>query len=267
MGKFLKVLSVSFQQEFTYRLNFIMWRVRNVMQILVFYFLWNSVFQDSGVNYFGYTKEKIIAYAFLLIFVRAVILSSRSIDVSGIISSGELSNYLLKPINFFKYWMTRDLSSKLLNIIFSFIEISVLFLILQPTLFIQSNILHIFFFVLALIIAAVIFFSISMLTSFVPFWIPEVGWGAQFLVIIIFIEFLSGAFFPLDVFPDVVQKILKLTPFPYLVFVPIKTYLGIEDVKTIIVNLTIGSIWAMSLMFLVKKVWQKGLKEYEAVGR
>lgn len=267
MGKYAKVLSISFQQEFTYRLSFIMWRLRNVMQILVFYFLWNSVFQNTNANYFGYTKEKIIAYAFLLIFVRAITLSSRSVDVAGIIQNGELSNYLLKPVNFFKYWLTRDVSSKLLNIIFSIFEITILFIILRPSIYIQTNLLHLSFFVLSLVIASLIFFSITMLTSFVPFWIPEVGWGAQFLVIIIFVEFLSGAFFPLDVFPSVIQNILKLTPFPYLIFVPIKMYLGMEDLGSIISSLAIGLGWFLILIYFVKKVWQKGLKVYEAVGR
>ena len=267
MGKYLKILSASFQQEFTYRLNFIMWRVRNVMQILVFYFLWNSVFQNPNSNYFGYTKEKIIAYVFLLIFVRAIVLSSRSVDVAGIISNGELSNYLLKPVNFFKYWLTRDMSSKFLNIIFSLFEITILFTILKPNLYLQTSLLHLSLFALSLIIAALIFFSITMLTSFVPFWIPEIGWGAQFLVIIIFVEFLSGAFFPLDVFPNVIQNVLKLTPFPYLIFVPIKMYLGMDDLRTTILSLTIGFGWVLILMYFVKKVWPKGLKIYEAVGR
>lgn len=267
MRKFFKILGISFHQEFTYRLNFVMWRVRNVMQVLVFFFLWSSVFQNTNINYFGYNKEKIIAYAFILILVRAIVMSSRSVDVAGIISNGELSNYLLKPINFFKYWLTRDISSKILNISFSFLEITILFLILKPEIFIQTNSIQILLFISSLVIACLIFFSISMLTSFVPFWIPEIAWGAQFLVIVIFVEFLSGAFFPLDIFPLFLQNILKITPFPYLVFVPIKTYLGTETLQVTLISLLIGLIWSLILLGITKKVWQKGLKVYEAVGR
>jgi len=267
MSKYLQILKISFQQEFTYRLNFIMWRVRNVIQILVFFFLWSSVFAVQGSNYFGYDKEKIIAYAFLLIFVRAIVMSSRSVDVAGIISNGELSNLLIKPVNFFKYWITRDISSKSLNIIFSIFEIVILFLILKPNIFIQTNFFQIILFIISLLIAALIFFCIAMLTSFIPFWIPEVSWGAQFLVIVVFVEFLSGAFFPLDVFPETVFKILRFTPFPHLIFVPIKTYLGVESLSTTFVSLSIGLTWSLILWILMKRVWQKGLKIYEAVGR
>ena len=134
-------------------------------------------------------------------------------------------------------------------------------------MFIQTDPIQILLFIFSLIIAASIFFSIAMLTSFIPFWIPEVSWGAQFLIIVIFVEFLSGAFFPLDVFPEAIFKILQFTPFPYLIFVPIKTYLGVATSITTPWSLLIGFTWSLILWILMKRVWQKGLKIYEAVGR
>lgn len=238
-----------------------------MMQIVVFFFLWSSVFANSESVYFGYNREKIIAYAFLLILVRACVMSSRSIDISGIISNGELSNYLLKPINFFKYWLARDLSSKSLNIFFSVFEITIFFIMLKPEIYIQTSAFQIILFLISLLIASLIFFNISMLASLVPFWMPEIGWGAQFLVVVIFAEFLSGAFFPLDVLPIVLQNILKFTPFPYLVFIPIKTYLGEYTIQKTLFNLLLGLLWSLILMNITKRVWKKGLKIYEAVGR
>ncbi len=267
MKKYLSILKISFQQEFAYRLNFVMWRIRNIIQILVFFFLWNSVYESDSVSHFGYTKEKIIAYVFLLIFVRAIVLSSRSVDVAGHVANGDLSNYLLKPVSYFKYWITRDVGSKILNVLFSSLEIGVLYLIFKPDIYIQQNILYILLFFLSLIIAGFIYFNIIMLTNSVPFWVPEVAWGAQFLVTIIAVEFLSGAFFPLDVLPNAFLNFLKLTPFPYLIFIPIKTYLGAENLQITTMNLALGLVWVIILWKLKHKVWRRGLKVYEAVGR
>lgn len=267
MNKYISIFKIALRQEFVYKLNFIIWRVRNIIQVLVFFFLWSAVFQNSDASYFGYTQEKIIAYSFLLIFIRSVVMSSKTTDVSGYVSSGDLSNYLLKPLNFFKYLLTKDAASKFLNISFSAVEITVLFLILRPNIFIQTNPSNIILFILSLIIAAFIFFSIVMLSNCVPFWIPELGWGAQFIVVMILVEFLSGAFFPLDVFPAPIYQFLKLTPFPYLIFVPIKTYLGNEGTAEVIKSLLFGGLWAVILWLLMNKVWKKGLKVYEAVGR
>lgn len=273
MQKYFSVFKISLAQEFVYKLNFFMWRLRNMIQILVFFFLWSSVFQgqqnNAGVevSYFGYTQSSIVAYTFLLILIRSIVMATKANDVSGYISSGELSNYLLKPISFFKYLLSRDVSVKFLNITFSFVEITILYFILKPNLFIQTDPYQIFLFVLSLLIATFIFFSIMMLASSAPFWVPEMGWGVQFLVTVIFVEFLSGAFFPLDVFPKPLFEFLKLTPFPYLVFIPIKTYLGDLSLMENLKNLVIGGFWALILWQIMNKVWKKGLKIYEAVGR
>jgi ABC-2 type transport system permease protein len=267
MKKFLSIFRISFQQEFAYKLNFIMWRARNVMQILVFFFLWNAVFEGRTGDLLGYNKEKILTYAFMLLVIRAITLSSRSVDVSGQISRGELSNFLVKPVNFFKYWITRDLSSKFLNIIFSLLEITLLLIFLKPNLFFQTNFLYVIFFIISIIVAIVIFFAISMIISFIPFWFPEIAWGSQFLFIVVVTEFLSGSFFPLDVLPIGIYKILKITPFPYLVFVPIKIYLGNLNFQEILVSLGIGIVWCFILLIIMKKIWLRGLKVYEAVGK
>lgn len=263
MDKYLSVFKISLAYEFVYKLNFIMWRLRNVIQILVFFFLWSSV----DPTYFGYTQSSIMSYVFLLILIRSIVMSTKSTDVSGFVSSGDLSNYLLKPISFFKYLLSRDVPTKIINITFSLFEISVLYLILKPNLFIQTDIFQILLFILSLIIAGFIYFSIIMLSNSAPFWVPEIGWGVQFLVTVIFVEFLSGAFFPLDVFPKPLFEFLKLTPFPYLVFIPIQTYLGNVSMVETAKNIIIGGLWAIILWIVMNKVWKKGLKVYEAVGR
>lgn len=266
MEKYRAILKVGFQQELTYKLQFILTRLRNIIQILVFFFLWQSVLvgQDS---LFGYTSSSIAVYTFLLIIIRSLVMTTKANDVSGYVSSGELSNYLTKPINFFKYILVKDIPVRLLNLVFSVVEISILFLLLRPNMFIQSDPVQIMFFVLSLVIASTLFFLILMIVNTVPFWVPELGWGAQFLFMTIFVEFLSGAFFPLDVFPESLQNFLKLTPFPYMVFIPIKTYLGDITIFENLKNISVGLGWCIILLLIMKKTWKNGLRAYEGVGR
>lgn len=266
MEKYIAILKVGFRQELNYKLQFILTRLRNIIQILVFFFLWQSVLVGQD-NLFGYTSSSIAVYTFLLIIIRSLVMTTKANDVSGYVSSGELSNYLLKPINFFKYILVKDIPVRLLNIIFSVVEIYILFLLLKPNVFIQTNPTQILFFLITLIIASIIFFLILMIINAVPFWIPDMGWGAQFLFMMIFVEFLSGAFFPIDVFPESLQNFLKLTPFPYIVFIPIKTYLGDITLLENFKNISIGLVWCFTLFLLMKKVWKAGLKAYEGVGR
>ncbi len=64
LAKYISIFKISFAQEFAYRLNFIMWRVRNVMQILLLFFLWTTVFSDPARVVFGYDRAKMLTYVF-----------------------------------------------------------------------------------------------------------------------------------------------------------------------------------------------------------
>ena len=267
MQKYLQVFKISFQQEFVYRVNFIMWWVRNVLQIFIVFFLWDAVFSDPERVVFGYDRSKILTYVFGLLLVRAFVLSARAVEVAGEISTGDLSNYLIKPVSYFKYWLTRDMSSKALNLTFALAEVSVLYLILKPPFFVQTNFLLIIGFLITLVIAMFIYFVLLFIISSVPFWIPEAGWAVHFLVTVVIIEFMSGALFPLDILPSVIQDFLNLTPFPYLIFFPLQVYLGKVTGFALVRGIIISFFWAVSLWFIMRSIWSRGLKVYQSHGR
>ena len=267
MKKYLQIFKLSFQQEFAYRLNFVMWRVRNILQIILLFFLWSSVFKDPQTEVFGYNQEKILTYVFGILILRAIVFSARAVDVAGEISNGDITNFLLKPVNYFKYWATRDIASKILNLGFSVFEITILFLILKPNLFLQTNLLTLFAVLISLTMAVILFFCLLFITNMSAFWMPENGWAAQFLFIAIITDFLSGGVFPLDILPLAFQKVLYLTPFPYLLFFPLQVYLGKIAGLEIIRGLATAFTWVFILFMTVKFIWAKGLRRYSAEGR
>ena len=267
MGKYLQVFKISFQQEFAYRLNFIMWRVRNVIQIFVVFFLWDTVFSTQGRQLFGYDRDKILTYVFGLIFIKAFVLSSRVQDVAGDIARGEIINYLLKPVNYFKYWLTRDISSKALNLVFAVGEFSLLYLILRPPFYFQYNPFLIILFLISIILAIFTYYILLFIVNAIPFWAPEMGWGGHFLVTVIMVEFLSGALFPLDILPASLQNVLSFTPFPYLIYFPLQVYLGKITGFLLFKGIFISTIWIFILWFFMNWIWKKGFKVYQAYGR
>lgn len=238
-----------------------------MIQIFVAFFLWDKIFENPERIVFGYDRSKILTYVFAIIIIRALVLSARAADVAGDVAQGELSNYLIKPMNYFKYWFTRDMSSKILNISFAFFEFIILYLILRPPLFFQQNILIILAFLVSIVIAIMIYFYMLFIVSSVPFWAPELGWGSHFLVTIILIEFLSGALFPIDILPAGIGQVVMSLPFPYLIYFPVQVYLGNITGVLLVKGLLISSIWLVILGISMKYVWSKGLKVYEGVGR
>lgn len=137
--KYYFVFRISIIYELSYKATLVMWRFRNVIQMLLVYFIWDVVYPDNSVIIFGYDRAKMLTYVFGLIFVRALVLSVRAGQISTEIIQGDLNNFLIKPYSYFKYWFTRDLSSKILNVCFALLEGTVLYLILKPSFFIQTN--------------------------------------------------------------------------------------------------------------------------------
>ncbi len=267
MKKYWSIFKISFEQEFVYRLNFILWRVRNVFQILLTYFLWSTVFTSPETQIFGYDRAKILTYVFGIMIVRALVFSARAMDVSRDVAQGDLSNYLLKPLSYLKYWFTRDISSKVLNLMFAVVEFLILFLILKPPFFFQGNSVALFAFLVAIILAIFIYFFLLFLISSIPFWAPEIGWGSHFLVTVVILEAFSGALFPINILPQGLQSLIMATPFPYLIYFPVEVYLGNINGSALIGGLMVAAAWTGVLWLSLNFVWQKGLKVYQAVGR
>jgi ABC-2 type transport system permease protein len=97
------------------------------------------------------------------------------------------------------------------------------------------------------------------------FWTDDV-WATRFLFGVIFLEFFSGAFFPIDILPNWLVSIFNLTPFPYLIFFPLKIWLEQVDTDQILNIFLISIAWLIIFYILAKLLWRKGVKNYGAYG-
>jgi ABC-2 type transport system permease protein len=263
MKKYIQVMKNMWDEMVTYRLNFTMWRVRNVLGLLTLYYLWSSLLSGNA-SIGAYSKPLMLTYVFGTSFFNAVVLSSRTQEVGEEINKGDLSRFLIRPINYFFYWVSKDVADKAMNVIFSLGELTLLFLILKPPIFIQTNILTILLVLVSTAIALSLNFLISLMLGFVGFWSPET-WAPRFIFGII-LYFFAGGMFPLDIFPKTIFTIFKLLPFTYLVFFPIKIYLGQTSGPEILFGIAVSSLWVVLIYRLDSVIWKKGLKEYTAVG-
>lgn len=265
MNKYFQVLKNTFQEYFVYRLNFLLWRVRSFALLFSLFFFWSALFVGRE-DLLGYQKNQILTYTLGIAVLRGVVLGNRSSDLAGMISSGEAANWLLRPIGFFKYWFTRDLADKVLNLFFTIFELGILITVLKPPLLIQTNPVYFFCFLLFCFLALFLFFILNMIFGMSGFWLIDV-WSVRFLFMAIFLEFLSGGFFPLDVLPSIFVKILQFTPFPYLIYFPLKVWLGQVEVNQMILGILVVSFWIVVFYKILNLIWQKGLRIYDVPGR
>lgn len=264
LSKYWSVVSISWINGFAYPLSFWMWRLRQVMSMVIAISLWESIFITTQ-HVFGYQQAQMLTYIFISNIAGYIVLSSRTIEVSNIITSGDLSLYLIKPLHFFAYWFSRDLADKTQNAIFSFFELTILFLIYHPTLNMPMHPTTILLTIAAVFGGLTLYFFINMLFGFLAFWAPDV-WAPRFLFFVIMF-FVSGSTFPLDIYPPIVVKILSFTPFPYLIFFPAKLWL--EQVSSSGIAIGFASLfgWILGLFLLTQWIWNRAIKGYGADGR
>lgn len=264
MEKYWLIIKNTYSEYAAYRLNFILWRVRVIIRFLITFFLWSAVI-PAGSQLFGYTRQYMLSYVILVYIVSNFVFATRTQDIGSEINTGNLTNYLLKPLGYFSFLASRDISDKLLNFGFTVGEIFIIFIILKPPFFYQTNFFFLFLSLIAFILAIVIYFLISIILGFIGFWSTEV-WATRF-VFMILLDFLAGNYFPLDILPKIIFNILYLTPFPYIYYFPVKVYLGNLGSFDLLKGFIVLVIWLLLLKESVLYLWRKGLKVYTAEGR
>ncbi len=264
MNKYLLVAKDTWDEMLTYRLNFMMYRMRNVLSFLTFYFFWIALLPRDG-SLFGYSQSLMLTYVLGTSLLSAFVLSSQSYKVGDDIIQGNLSNYLIKPVHYFLYWLARDAGDKAMNIAFAMVELVALFLLLRPPVVIQTDLLFVFFFILAVLIGMGIYFCFNLILGMIGFWSPEV-WAPRFIFMII-VSFFSGGYFPLDILPKPIYIFFSMLPFQYLLYFPLQVYLKRISITSMLLELGLGALWLLILLILSDRLWNKGLSIYTAQGQ
>lgn len=211
-----------------------------------------------------YSIPQLYSYFIVGYIVRAIVFSTRTADLGGQISSGDISQWLVKPLGVIKLFMARDLVDKLFNLAFMSIEFTIILAIIRPPLIIPSVVQTLSFSFL-LIIATILFFVYSLLISIITFWSDQ-AWSSRFLFGVVLINLLSGQFIPLNLLPPIFLKILNFTPFPYLYYYPVLVWIGQVNSSEIITLALQGLCVLLSLSGLCAILWQKGLQKYQSYG-
>lgn len=236
------------------------------MQLLILYFLWLTAYGGLN-NLFGYSQAQMLTYILGISLIRSYILAARlSEGVGAQIITGEISNMLVKPISYLKYIFARDLSDKLINIFFSSVELVVIVALLRPPLVFQSDPLLLAEGVLSVLVGLTLYFILNFSLSLSAFWLHGDDWWAPRFIFGIILDFLAGGLFPIDALPGLVRQVVLLTPFPYLLFFPMKIYLGQAAASFAVRGFLIGVVWVVGLYLFQRWLWQRGLKAYIAAG-
>jgi len=269
MKKYLVVFTVTIKEYFVYRLNFILWRFRVVLNLLLPLFLWTSVFEKQAVIG-DYDKTVFISYLLYGNLIATFVFGTRTFDISSDINDGKIINTLLKPISFFRYNFVKEVADKAINLFFAIFEILFLIWLFKLKIIYPNNLL---LFIPIFINSILISYFINLTLSFLGFWTTEV-WPIRFIFTML-LFFVAGSYFPLDILPKPIYGLILATPFPYMFYLPAKILisnstplrpLGFEG-QAIYQLIFFSYFWLLTSYFLARLVWQKGIKSFSFWGR
>ncbi len=260
--KYWRAFLVTWQNSMVYPVSLLFWRLRQFLSTFMSLTIWTVIFTGQQ-QAFGYLPSQMITYIFLTGILQSIILATILGSLAEDIYTGKISYQLMKPMNIYCYLATQEVADKLKNLSFIILETIILFFLFKPQVVFPSTGVFLLF-VFAAILGAILMFVIMLLFGTIGFWSQET-WGPRFLFYM-FIDFTAGKLFPLNIFPQTVQQIIFLTPFPYLSYAQTQIFLGRyvgEDILKTFICLVLW-IFLLSAAFLF--LWRKGIKEYGALG-
>jgi ABC-2 type transport system permease protein len=225
MRIYLELVRTSFQQQFAYRAATIAGLFTNgvfgVMIASIFIAFYRSREGDATVA--TWSVEETVT----LIWINQSLLMTVFIwgwwEVTRSIQTGAIITELLKPFDYFGYWLSRDLGRALahflLRAIPTFTIGALLFDLLPPAGFAAA-----IGFLASIALAVTISFCLRFLANLAGFWVFDHRGVAMMYVAII--NFFSGLLAPLDFLPGPVHTLANLLPYRAVLMVPNEVYLG-----------------------------------------
>ncbi len=267
MKKYWHVINIGIQNMLVYRVNFLFRAAFGLVPLMATILLWRTIYEGkvAGSSVAGYTLAQMISYYLLVTIVNALTaVNEDDWQVAADIKDGNISQFLLKPIDYLTYRLCLFGAGRLIYSAVAVVPVA-LFIYWQRQYFVlPPDAAAGGWFLVSLVMTGLLQFFLSYTMALLAFWVLEV---ATFIFILFAFEYIAGGhLFPLNILPPVLAQILNLTPFPYLLFFPVSIYLGQTTGDALVNGLLIQAGWLAIAYGLARWVWNRGIKKYSAVG-
>jgi len=265
LRKYWKVFDIGLQNTFVYRWNFLLRSLFGLVPLAGTVFIWKAIFEGSQSKVGGYDFAAMIWYFLLIILVDNLVTPTEDEwQIASDIREGQISAFLIKPLNYLGYRLSLFVSYRLVYTLVTVIPVGLVFYWFRELIVLPQLKVTWFLFFLSAAMAAGISFLIAYTLALLAFWILEIS--TIVFILYSFEYFLSGQTFPLDIMPMWFQAILRWTPFPYELFFPVQVFLERVRGAELWLGLGIQAGWVAILYLLSQAVWRRGIRHYQAVG-
>lgn len=262
--KYHQAFLVGLQSNIVYRWNFAVRGFFSLFHLAAVFILWGAAFTGAD-DIGGFDLRQTLTY-FVTLLVLQFFISAFNEDyqISEEIRNGLINQFLLKPINYFLYRFSIFVAARLVSGALVFLPLLVAMPFIYDYLTFPTELWRYGMAVPALILSALIQFSIAYCFGMLTFWFLEIQ---GFVILSMAIEtVLGGQMFPLDLLPDWIYRIARFLPFYYQMYFPGAILTGRIELPAVVQGLWIQSGWVFALLLVNQLLWRRGLRRHTAVG-
>lgn len=261
MKKYLNIFKTTLINELQYVSDIVLGFLSFLIKIFIFLQLWNYLYDDPSSLIAGLSKDQMIWY---VIMTEMIWYGTRNktlvSQITNDIKSGGIAYTLNKPYSYVIYIITKhfgEISIKF--VLYMILAIVTGFIFVGP---IDFNIISLPFiiivFLLSFIINAVIRIIISMLSFYIEDSTPF-HWLYDKVIIVL------GIIFPIEIFPKVLQPILKFTPIYVVTYGPAKLVIDF-NFNMFFTIIFIQIIYLIVTIILLTLMYRKGVRKLNVNG-
>ena len=265
LTKYRQAFLVGLQSNIVYRWTFAVRGVFSLFHLAVVFILWGAAYAGNA-DIGGFALDQTITYFVMLIILQFFIGAfNEDYQISEEIRNGLINQFLLKPINYFVYRFSIYVAARLVSGMLVLVPLLLAMPVIGDYITFPSESWRFFLGIPALILAAMIQFSIAYCFGLLTFWFLDIQ---GFVILSMAIEMvLGGQIFPLDLLPAWVLRIAEYLPFYYQMYFPAAIFTGrINDPALVLRGLGIDVCWVIVLLVFNHFLWVRGLRRHTAVG-
>ena len=256
MKKYLTFFKIRFQSTLQYRTaawagvaTQFVWGGMRILMFMAFYKANREAFPMEFTELSSYIW---LQQAFLALFAVWTFDS----EIIESITSGNLANDLLRPMDIYSMWFTKDMASRMAKALLRCVPVIIItsFLPAPYGLSLPKSFEAFVLFVITLFLGAAVLVSLCMYVYILTMkFMSSMGIRILFMNVA---EFLAGSIIPLPFMPDGARFVLQLLPFASAGNLPLRIYSGNIEGNEMWFYIAVQIFWLLFLQ-ITGRMWLK----------
>ena len=258
-----RLWQVNWAEQWQYRANLLMYLLFWLVSPVVYLAVWTTIARSQG-SVGGLTPNDFVTYYMTLLIIDQLTSDITPHIFAYKIQDGTLAGELIRPIHpMLTNTLVNNIAFKTLTMMAMVPIWAALWILFQPN-FSAVTWQGILLAVPAVLLGFAISFLLGASLTCVAFWTTRVWALAEFYWAMV--ALFSGQFVPLQLMPEIIQRIARVLPFQLFKYFPIELVLGRLSAAEIISGYLTGIVWLVVALALFRWIWRRGLKQFSAVG-